>query len=99
MPNPDADLRYQIPDLIADSTNGRIRDDGYDYVDGDIMIVYLSCDDPASGVADVIETLRANEICDNHILDSAVIGISTDATTFKVVHPPGNEGEFTVDPW
>jgi hypothetical protein len=99
LPNPDADLRYRIPDLIADATNGRIRDDGYDYADGDIMIVYLSCNDPASDVAEVIETLRANEICDNQILDSAVIGISTDATTFTIVHPSENDGEFSVDPW
>ncbi len=49
--------------------------------------------------ADVIETLRAKEICHNQILDSAVIGISTDATRFKIVHPPENDGEFTVDPW
>ncbi len=97
--NPDADCRYRIPDLIAGATNGRVRDDGYDYADGDIMIVYLSSDDPASDVADVIAILRDNEICDNRILDSAVIGIATDATTFKIVHPPETIGEFTVDPW
>ncbi len=99
LPNPDADLRYRIPDLIADATNGRIRDDGYDYADDEIMIVYLLCDDPKADVTDVIRTLRANEICDNRILDSAVIGIATNATTFTIVHPPDDNGEFTVDPW
>jgi hypothetical protein len=28
--NPDLDMRYRIPDLIRDVTEGRIRDDGYD---------------------------------------------------------------------
>jgi len=94
LPNPDADLRDRIPEVVGNATDGRIRDDGYDYIDGDVMIVFLVCEDPASDVGAVIETLRANKICDNQLLDSAVIDISTDATKFSIVHPPGDDGVF-----
>ena len=33
--NPDLDLRYKIPDCIEEVTDGRIQDNGYDYIDRD----------------------------------------------------------------
>jgi hypothetical protein len=30
--NPDADIRYLIPDMLAERSAGVISDDGYDYV-------------------------------------------------------------------
>jgi hypothetical protein len=96
--NPDADIRYEIPDLVANETGNRVRDNGYDYADGNIMIIYLECDDPVSDVRDVIAALESNEVCDNKILNAAVIGISTDAKTFSVMHPANYGGEFTITP-
>ncbi len=99
MKNPDLDLRYRIPDLVAKITNGRIEDDAYDYADGDTLVVYLLCENPEADVREVIEILRENELCKNQILDTAVIGISNDAATFTIVHPENLGGQFTVDPW
>jgi hypothetical protein len=31
--NPDLDLRYVIPDLLTECSNGNIKDNGYDYED------------------------------------------------------------------
>ena len=33
--NPDADLRYRIPEWIEEVSNGAICDNGYDYVEQD----------------------------------------------------------------
>ncbi len=96
---PDVDVRYEIPMLVAKATGDRVRDDGYDFIDDDVMIIYLACDDPSFEVHDVIAALRSNEVCGNNILNASVIGISTDATTFSIVHPANQGGEFTVTPW
>jgi len=97
--NPDADLRYRIADLAAKLTNGRVTDDGYDYANDDVMTVFLRCNSPAVDVADVIKLLEQNKVCDNDILDAAIIGISDGATTFRIVHPSNRDGTFIVDDW
>lgn len=40
--NPDLDIRYLLPDLLAQQSGGQIQDDGYDYV-GSIpfLVVFL----------------------------------------------------------
>ena len=35
--NPDADLRYVIPDLLQTGSAGRVQDNGFDYEDGDVF--------------------------------------------------------------
>ena len=44
----DADLRYTIPDKIEEVTNGRLTDNGYDYLDDgyDSMVIYLKSPNP-----------------------------------------------------
>ncbi len=40
--NPDADIRYRLPDLLAERSAGVISDDGYDYVGPQpLMVVFL----------------------------------------------------------
>lgn len=97
--NPDADIRYRIPDLIAELTDRAINDNGYDYTSDETMIIFLLCKDPQRDVQTVIDILRENQICGNAILDTAVIGVSKDATTFDVVYPAEAAGKFIVAPW
>ena len=40
--NPDADLRYTIPEMIEKVSNNEIKDNGFDYDDEDNMVVFLS---------------------------------------------------------
>lgn len=96
--NPDLDLRYKIPAAVAEATGGQVSDGGYDYGDGDDLLVYLVCNDLDSGLVDV-KTLREQVICDNQLLDSAVIGTSLDGSKFSIVYPDKSGGEFTVRPW
>jgi hypothetical protein len=100
MSSPDLDIRYRLPDLVNEQTNGRIRDDGYDYASetDNTLIVYLSCATPAADVQEVIRILQEHEVCGNRVLDSAVIGISEDTNEFEIVHP-SNGGKFTVRDW
>jgi hypothetical protein len=37
MDNPDLDIRYLLPDRIDEYTGGAVRDNGYDYLDNDVM--------------------------------------------------------------
>jgi len=100
MSNPDLDVRYELPDLVNERTDGRIRDDGYDYAseDDNTLIVYLACASPVADVQEVIRILREYEVCGNRVLDSAVVGISEDSKEFKIVHPTSG-GQFTVRDW
>lgn len=98
LPNPDADIRYRIPDLISELTQGSVTDNGYDYTEDDTMIVYLSCNNPKQDVETVIRILNDHPVYGNRILEYATIGISSDGDTFDIVHPPDMRGQFTVDP-
>ena len=40
--DPDADLRYRVPDLLEARTGKLLRDDGYDYESGtDAMLIFM----------------------------------------------------------
>lgn len=97
LPNPDADIRYRIPDLVAHYTNSRVIDNGYDYDDEDIMTVFLRCPSPADDVKIVLNILRQHQVCDNALLDTAVVGISDGPAIFQIVHPPNQDGTFAVE--
>ena len=43
--NPDADLRYLIPDKVSTISDGKISDNGYDYDEEDRMIICLTSTD------------------------------------------------------
>jgi hypothetical protein len=94
MKNPDADLRYLIPDHIQAATDGRAKDDGYDYLDDDAMVIFLAAE-TAECLASVLEVLAAETFCDNRILDTAVIGIDA-GEGYTVVYPAGYDGAFDI---
>ena len=100
LPNPDLDIRYDLPDIVEHLTGGDIIDDGYDYdpEDENTLLVFFSCKDPALSVNYMIEILGKHQVCGNRLLDSAVIGISQGSLTFEVVHPKGIDS-CTVRQW
>ncbi len=97
--NPDADLRYRVPDLVAEYTDDSVIDDGYGYDDRNIMTIFLRCSTPADRVHEVIAILRQHQVCDNALLETAIIGVSDDSSTFKIVYPAENGDTFLVDNW
>ena len=92
MSNPDADLRYLIPKRIQEVYNESIMEDGYDYLDDGSMVIYLATDDPDAGVMKVIALLQNEQMLDNNILESAIIGLDK-GSGYTVVFPADLKGQ------
>lgn len=98
--NADLDLRYEIPDLIAERSARLIMDDGYDYEPhGKAMLIYIRTPDLNSAVRQIIAFLENEHLHGNHLADAAQIGINeADASAtreYRVVYPPGASGVIT----
>ena len=76
MDNPDLDIRYLLPDRIDEYTEGAVRDNGYDYLDNDVMAIWLETEDAAGNVEKVISLIESEEILDNDLTKAAVVYIS-----------------------
>lgn len=76
MDNPDLDIRYLLPDRIDEYTGGAVRDNGYDYLDNDVMALWLETEDAAGNVENVISLIESEEILENDLTKAAVIYIS-----------------------
>jgi hypothetical protein len=93
--NPDLDIRYVLPDLIAEQSGGRMKDDGYDYASegaATLLLLFLSTDDPNASVPVVVEVLRSERVLENDLSDVPVA--VEDGDGFRVVHPPEFRGTF-----
>ena len=66
MVNPDADIRYLIPDRLQEATNNCVLDDGYDYLDDDSMIIFMTMETPDCLPA-ILEILLQDTFCGNKI--------------------------------
>lgn len=76
MDNPDLDIRYLLPDRIDEYTEGTVRDNGYDYLDNDVMAIWLETEDAAENVEKVISLIESEEILENDLRKAAVVYIS-----------------------
>ncbi len=76
MGNPDLDIRYVLPDRIDEYTDGVVTDNGYDYLDDDIMGIWLETYDAAGNVAKVIRLIESEEILENDLTKAAQVFIS-----------------------
>ena len=76
MNNPDLDIRYLLPDRIDEYTEGAVSDNGYDYLDNDIMGIWLETEDAAANVEKVIQLIESEEILENDLSKAACIYIS-----------------------
>lgn len=76
MDNPDLDIRYILPDRIDEYTDGQITDNGFDYITGDIMGIWLETEDASENVDKVISLIESEEILDNDLSRSAEVFIS-----------------------
>lgn len=76
MDNPDLDIRYILPDRIDEYTNGQITDNGFDYITGDIMGIWLETENASENVDKVISLIESEEILDNDLSRAAEVFIS-----------------------
>ena len=71
--NPDLDIRYELPEKIAASSDLLLSDDGYDYGrTTSRLTIFMFTKDLAAAVAFVLKFLEA-EIMGNHLLQQGVI--------------------------
>ncbi|MCL2423493.1 MAG: hypothetical protein FWD11_06300 [Micrococcales bacterium] len=94
--NPDLDLRYVVPDRIAELTDGRVADGGYDYLDdaSPSLVLFMVAESPADELATVVEILRTELFLENNLWEAGVVVAlreddAPDVTfeQFVVVHP------------
>ena len=76
MDNPDLDIRYILPDRIDEYTDGQITDNGFDYITGDIMGIWLETENASENVDEVISLIESEEILDNDLSRAAEVFIS-----------------------
>ena len=74
--NPDADLRYAIPDLLQSRSGGRVQDNGFDYEDGDVMAIFVSTFDPEWAEPFIRQTLDTQVIYDNELANRYTLSIA-----------------------
>jgi hypothetical protein len=95
MANPDLDIRYRLPDLLIARSDGRLTDDGYDYV-GDrsqpCLQLYLHAEDAFAALPTLVELLKSERVLNNDLSDVPVA--IEDGDAFRIVHPPGFAGAF-----
>ena len=92
--NPDSDIRYVLPDLIAEKSCGVIRDDGYDYV-GEVpyLLLFLKTEAIDQGMRWILDTLEHETVMGNDLLPAAVVAVERDGQRV-VEYPKGFHGSF-----
>src|SRR5262245_26361376 len=92
--NPDADIRYMLPDLLAERSVGIIADDGYDYVgDAPLLVVFLKVSELKRALACVLNVVENVRLLDNDLRPAAVVTVEREGR-HEVVYPPDFTGPF-----
>jgi hypothetical protein len=87
--NPDLDIRYVLPDLLAERSGGVITDDGYDYVgDRPFMILFLKVADLDSAIETILDLIENIRVLGNDLRQGSVVAIRRDGHD-EVVYPIG----------
>lgn len=75
--NPDLDLRYLVPDRIEEYSQGRMLDNGYDYLEeGDALGIWMETPSAQESYPLIIELFRQERFLENDLSQSAEIYIS-----------------------
>ena len=77
MSNPDLDIRYDLPERIEEYTDGKVKENAYDYLPDERMVIWLDTEDAQKNVVDVIQLISSEMILDNDLTEAAEIYIST----------------------
>ena len=78
MENPDLDIRYSLPDRIAEYTGNQVTDNGYDFLSGSELGIWLETEDAARGAEQAAALLRSERFSENDLSQIAEIYISED---------------------
>lgn len=94
--NPDLDIRYTLPDLLAEKSGGTLMDDGYDYVgDRPYLLIFLKTAQAETGTACVLDLIETGHVLGNDLRPAVVVAVDQ-GQGYEVVYPAGFRGAFPV---
>lgn len=93
--NPEADIRYKLPEHIQYLSEGELRDDGYDYAKDGQLLLFLVGEDHFR-VETFLKKLFQMPFEGNDLSLTTVVGVDH-GDGFQPVYPSGYEGDFKVD--
>ncbi|HZS38130.1 MAG TPA: hypothetical protein VFF06_14935 [Polyangia bacterium] len=99
----DLDLRYEIPELLTQRSQGLLSDAGYTHEwDSDALLLFLETKDVTGGLPFVIALLENDRLHGNDLAAAAMIASSerevTDVEQLEVVYPPNAGALIQVVP-
>lgn len=105
MENPDLDIRYRLPELLSEKSNGLIKENGYDYgyshrenpYDSPALILFLHADDLPAAIPIVLEVMQHTIMLENTLRNCAIVGVAVpdnadDEKSYRVIFPPDYAG-------
>jgi hypothetical protein len=97
--NPDLDIRYTLPDLIAERSHGLVTPDGYDYAREDrepgcsALVLYLWTEELKPALDCVLAVIQNEQVLGNDLRKGTTVAVAT-LQGDRVVYPPGFRGRF-----
>lgn len=94
--NPDADMRYTLPDLLTERSGGVIQNDGYDYVGpSNTLVVYLRVSDLERAKACIDDVITNVRVLNNDLHGAVTVAVQR-GDKFEVIYPIDCREEFVV---
>lgn len=95
--NPNLDLRYVLPDLLAEKSGNLLQDDGYDYCEkSNAMLVYLTTEDLEKALPTIFAVIENDKVMGNCLKDAAIIAIG-EYDNYTVVYPKNEQQPFDAE--
>jgi hypothetical protein len=92
--NPDADIRYLLPDLLAKRSGGAISDNGYDYVGTEpVLMLFLKAPELTAALECILDVVENVRVLENDLRPAVVVAVEFEGR-HQVIFPPGFEGPF-----
>ena len=94
--NPDADMRYALPDLLVERSGGVIKDDGYDYIGpSNAMVVFLKVTDVERAISCITDVIANVQVLENDLRTAVTVALQR-GDKFEVIYPADSREEFLV---
>jgi hypothetical protein len=76
--NPNLDIRYVLPDLLVEKSEGQIEDGGYDYeAAADTMLIYLLTEDLERAIGCITDLVEGTQVLGNDLKEGMEIVIES----------------------
>lgn len=76
MKNPDLDILTILPERVEEITNEAVYDNGYDYLSGTEIGIWLAAEDAADAAEMLLQLIQAEQFAENDLSAIAEIYIS-----------------------